>query len=351
MEAGQLLVVGKAAVRSLLPMRKCVDALEQAFLALAEQRARQDGGPEFVQQPVRSKLWAKDGEGLIQMPCFLSAKGATEGAPRKEMLGTKVLSYFATNAGTPYAVVQGCVLVFDAANGAVRAIIEASEVTAIRTASTSGLATQLLCRDTSDLVCTIVGAGKEAHTHIAAMHAVRDIKKFMVWCRSPEKGQKFVEEQLGLWADARFSIEYCANLQAACEAADIICTVTSATEPVVRGEWLKAGTHVNAIGAFQPHTRELDTDVIRKARVFCEEWDAAWSEAGDLIIPVEEGAVGKEHVLADLADLASKRVAGRTSDADVTVFKGTGVSLEDMAAAQAILDAAVDSGGGQWVEF
>jgi ornithine cyclodeaminase/alanine dehydrogenase-like protein (mu-crystallin family) len=271
---------------------------------------------------------------LLVMPAYLGTPAA---------LGVKVLTLVAANAGTTYPAIQGAVLLFEPEQGALAAILDANAITAIRTAAVSGLATRLLAQaDAGDLA--ILGSGVQARSHLAAMRAVRPLRRARVWSREPDHARQFAETES---ARHGLRVEPVATPREAVEGADLICTVTSARDPVVAGEWLSPGAHVNAVGVTgDPGTRELDTAAVTGARLFVDRRAAALVEAGDILVPIREGAIGESHILAELGDLVLGRHPGRTDSDEITVFKSLGLAIEDVAAAQYIYARAREQGAG-----
>jgi alanine dehydrogenase len=326
----RVLIVDQAQVRRLLPMGDCIPLMAETLSALARGQAL---------MPLRQVVSLPDAIGaLASMPAHLSAPPA---------LGIKVITVFPGNHGTEFDSHQGAVLLFETGHGRLLAVLDASSITAIRTAAVSAAATRALARpDASRLA--LVGAGVQAVTHLEAMALVRPLRQVRVWSRDPQHVRAFVERAR---SHAGIEVQAAASAQEAVEGADIVCTVTSSREPVVRGEWLRPGAHVNAVGASVRTARELDTAAVARARVFVDRLESAQSEAGDLLIPRAEGAIGDEHVQGELGDVLIGRVPGRRSPDEVTLFKSLGLAVEDVAAAHHIHARAVASGAGTWVEF
>jgi ornithine cyclodeaminase len=316
-----VLVISHADVVRLLPMEACVEVMADAL------RATSRGGAVL---PLRSVVWMPDRTGMIGlMPGFLD---------QPTSFGLKVVSIFPGNHGTRYDSHQGVVMLFETGHGTPIAIIDASSITAIRTAAVSGVATRALARpDAGDLA--ILGAGVQAATHLAAMRAVRPIRRVRVWSRDRARAQRF--------ADASpVAVEVMASARDAAFGADLICTTTAAREPILEGAWLAPGAHVNAVGACFAVTRELDTAAVVRARLIVDRLESTLAESGDFLIPRAEGAIGNDHIAGELGDLLLGRFAGRRSDDEVTLFKSLGIAIEDLAAAHHIYTQAVATGTG-----
>jgi len=326
----ETLIVNQAEVPRLLPMKDCIEVMARAFAALVRSEAT---------MPQRQIVWLGDRSGALGlMPAHLSGLGA---------LGLKAVTFFPRNEGTELDSHQGAVLLFEAGRGRLLAIIDATSLTSVRTAAVSGLATRLLAReDAGDLA--LVGSGVEARTHLEAMLAVRKLRRVRVASKTLVSATSFAERE-----SKRHGIEVtpCATVEEAVTGADIVCTVTSSREPVVLGEWLSPGAHVNAVGSSVPGARELDTLAVLRSRFFVDRKEAALAEAGDFLIPKGEGAVDDSHIRAELGQVVVGAVAGRLAPTDVTVFKSVGLAIEDVAAAQHIYSKARGSGFGKFVEF
>jgi ornithine cyclodeaminase len=315
------LVISYADVVRLLPMEACVEVMADAL------RATNRGGAVL---PLRSVVWMPDRTGMIGlMPGFLD---------QPTSLGLKVVSIFPGNHGTKYDSHQGVVMLFDTQHGTPIAIIDASSITAIRTAAVSGVATRALARDDAgDLA--ILGAGVQAATHLAAMRAVRPIRRVRVWSRNRDHAQRFADR-------SPVAVEVMASARDAVDGADLICTTTAAREPVLEGAWLGPGVHINAVGACFAATRELDTAAVVRARLIVDRLESALAESGDFRIPKAEGAISDDHIAGELGDVLLGRVAGRRSGDEVTLFKSLGIAIEDLAAAHYIYTQAVATGSG-----
>ena len=326
----ETLIVNQAEVPRLLPMKDCIEVMARAFAALARSEAT---------LPQRQIVWMADRSGALGlMPAHMSGLGA---------LGLKAVTFFPRNEGTELDSHQGAVLLFESGRGRLLAIIDATSVTAVRTAAVSGLATRLLAReDAGDLA--LVGSGVEARTHLEAMLLVRKIRRVRVASKTPDRARAFAEREARRHT---IVVTPCGSVEEAVTGADIVCTITSSREPVLKGEWLSPGAHVNAVGSSVASARELDTLAVLRSRLFVDRREAALAEAGDFLIPKAEGAVDDAHIRGELGQLVTGEVKGRLAPTDVTVFKSVGLAIEDLAAAQHIYSKARGSGIGKFVEF
>ncbi len=323
-------VVAQAEVEALLPMLECIEVMREVFEALARGDAV---------QPLRSMVWLPDRSGLLGlMPAYTGSPLA---------IGIKVVTVMPGNHGTELDSHQGVVLVFETVRGSLRAIVDASAITALRTAAVSGLATRCLAReDAGDLA--LLGAGVQAASHARAMAAVRPLRRVRVWSRSPASARGFAAREsarLGL------AIEVCASARAAVDGADLVCTTTASRTPVLDGAWLAEGAHVNAVGACFRDARELDTAAVARARLFVDRRESALQEAGDILIPIAEGAIGAGHIRAELGELVSGAHPGRATRDEITLFESLGLAVEDLAAAHAVWVRAEAAGAGTAIEL
>ncbi|MGB5132828.1 MAG: ornithine cyclodeaminase family protein, partial [Steroidobacteraceae bacterium] len=241
----------------------------------------------------------------------------------------------------------GVVLYFDGTNGRLLAILDASSLTAIRTAAVSGLATRLLARANAK-VLAILGSGVQAMTHLEAMRCVRPFAEIREWSRREDSAQAFAQ-RAGEQFECRLQVAPTAEL--AVRGADVVCTTTAAREPVLLGQWLAPGAHVNAVGASVPSARELDSEAVRRARLFVDRRESVLAEAGDFLFPRNEGVIDDAHVLGELGELVLGRVAGRQRAQEITVFKSLGIAIEDVASARFIYERALKENAGTWLQI
>ncbi len=322
-----VLILNQGEVEQLLDMSGCMEAMAEVLEALAR-------GELFM--PLRTIAFppgARSGIGL--MP---SHRGGS--AP---LYALKTVCVFPGNAKRGLDPHQGTVTLFSGETGEVRALMNASAITAIRTAAVSGVATRLLAREDARELA-IVGAGHQAHPHIAAMLEARPFERIRIASRSFEHAERLAAE----WplASAVDSVEE------AVRGADVVCTVTSSKEPVLERGWLKEGAHVNAVGSSVKDARELDTETIVACSLFVDRRESTVNEAGDYLMPLAEGAIsGPEHIKAELGEILTGEHPGRTSPQELTVFKSLGLAVEDLAAAEYVVRRAEAAGVGITVPF
>lgn len=330
----ELLALTERDVYDMLPMRDCIRIMAEALAALAEGRAH---------LPLRSVMSIPDGRGVLaMMPGFMWGDGRSDAA-----LGFKAVSVFPGNAERGVDTHQGTVALLDPDTGELRAVMDGGAITAIRTAAVSGVATDRLARKDA-ATAAILGAGVQARTHLEALAAVRQLQGVRVWSRRPERAREFVALQRSKY---RFPVEAVPTAEAAVREADIVATVTASPEPVVSRSWVKPGVHINAVGSSTPAARELDTATVAAARVFVDSRESAMAEAGDLLIPIQEGAITADHIVAELGEVVAGKQPGRRSPEEITLFKSLGLAIEDVVAAGFVVRHAIQTRRGRSVAW
>jgi len=326
-----ILILTHAEVEKLLPMAECIPVMEQALTALAKGQ---------VHMPLRMVVRPPDAAGLMGlMPSYMSGD--------KPVYGLKAVCVFPQNTAIGKDAHQGSVMLFSGETGELLALMNASAITAIRTAAVSGAATKLLARDDAgDLA--LIGAGVQAHTHIAAMACVRPIRRVRVASRNVQHAAKFAEEMRTRYL---FPIEAVGSVESAVRGADLIVTATTAREPILKREWISPGAHLNVVGSSIPTTREVDTATMAAASLFVDRRESTLNEAGDYLFAMREGAIGPEHIRAEIGELVIGAKPGRTSPDEITLFKSLGLAVEDLASAEYVYRKAQEKKVGTWVEF
>jgi ornithine cyclodeaminase len=239
------------------------------------------------------------------------------------------------------------VLLFEAEHGQPVALLDAAEITAIRTAAASGLATRLLARpEAGDLA--LLGAGEQACSHLEAMLSVRSLRRIRVWARDRDKARIFADTQ---GARHRIVVETSPTVREAIAGADIICTTTKAREPILQGDWLTPGVHINIVGSSIAAAAEIDTAAVVKARFFVDRRESTINEGGEYLRALKAGAITAEHILGEIGEVANGSKVGRSSPLDVTIYKSLGIAPQDLASAHHVLEKARAAGVGQIIDF
>jgi alanine dehydrogenase len=318
------LYISKEEVAQFLSMEKCIGLMEEAFRSLAN---------ADVLQPLRSIMWLPEKTGGLGMMPAYSAD--------KKMMGIKLISVFPGNKKFGYPSHQGAVLLFESEYGKLSAIVDADEITAIRTAAVSALATKLLARDIPSTLA-ILGSGIQAMQHVEAMLCVRKINSIKIWSRDHSNAA-----ELAAQISKKHKVPAIAakDTKDAIIGADIICTATASPTPLVLGKWIKKGAHINAVGSCTPGTRELDTSAIINSKLYTDRYESIYHESGDFIIPKKEGAINDDHVKGELAELMTGIKKGRETDDEITIFKSLGIAIEDVYAAEYVYKAIIQKNG------
>jgi ornithine cyclodeaminase len=319
-----VLVLSDADVRELLDMESCIAAMEAALAALAR---------EELSMPLRF-VFRPPGEQLLGlMP-------AHSGGPTP-VFSLKEIVIAPSNGARGLDPHQGAVLLHDGETGVLRAVLNASAITETRTAAVSAVATKLLARPAARRVA-ILGAGVQARSHAHAMRTVIDDPELRVWSRTPAHAEALALESHAVRCD---------TVEDAVDGADVVCTCTSAREPIVRRAWLAPGAHVNAVGSSVPAARELDADLVAAASLFVDRRESTLNESGDYLRAVEEEGIGPDHILAELGELLVGAHQGRRDNDELTLFKSLGLAVEDLAAAALCVDRARERDIGVEVPF
>ena len=311
-------------------MDECMDVMADALSALAR-------GEAIL--PLRPVMRLPEKVGALGlMPSYLANIKA---------MGLKAVSVFPGNHGTRYDSHQGAVLLFEATHGQLLSVMDATSITAIRTAAVSGVATRLLARADAQSLA-ILGSGTQARTHFGAMMEARGIKTVRVWSRNDERATRFADLEA---KRNGIAVRAAATVEEAVAGADIICTTTAAPEPILKGEWISPGTHINAVGSSVPFTRELDTAAVKNARLYVDRRESTLNEAGDFLFAKREGAIDDSHIVGEIGEILLGTVEGRRTPGEITLFKSLGLGIEDLAAANHIYRRAVERGAGVSVEL
>lgn len=315
-------------VRKALPMADAVEAMKGAFKELSEREAT---------VPLRTHIQMKDPDAdVLVMSCY---------SPRLKRVGVKFLTLHPENTKQGLPFIQASVMVVDAEDGTPLALMNGGALTAIRTGAASGAATDMLARQDASKAA-IFGSGIQAATQLEAICAVREIKSvkvFDVYSESAEAYAKRMGEQLGI------DVSVAGSATEALAEADVVCTATTSTTPVFEDADVMPGTHINAIGVYKPHEREIPAATVARAFVVVDEREAAWEESGELVLARDEGLIDESHVKAELGEIVAGSKSGRESNDQVTMFKSVGVANQDLSAATAVLQRGAELGLGTQV--
>ncbi len=312
-------ILSRDDVRRALPMLQAIEAVKRGFAQLAAGQA---------DLPLRTALDVPRHDGVtLLMPGYLAAD---------DQLAVKIVSVFDQNPAKGLPLIHALVVVVDATTGQPAAVMDGAYLTALRTGAASGAATDLLARRDAS-TASIFGAGAQGRTQLEAVCAVRPIEQAFVYDIAPEQASTYADEMAERLS---LPIAVAETPSEAVKAADVICTATTATSPVFDNADVRLGTHINAIGAYTPEMQEVPPETILRARVVIDECEACMVEAGDILIPIEQGMMTADHIYAELGDIIVGRKTGRESPEEITFFKSVGVAVQDVAVSAAVLESA-----------
>ncbi len=304
-------------------------------LIVAMRAALEQFSSRAVVQPVRSVVEVGlQRAAFALMPAFIAEPPA---------LGAKLVTLFPSNTKAGLPTHLATLILLDSMTGELIAIMDGRFITEARTAAVSAVATQALAQPGAG-VLAVIGSGVQARSHVDAIGRVRELREIRAWSPNADRLARFVRETT---ARSGATVTAAASAQAAVDGADIVVLATSAREPVVRSAWIADGAHICAVGACRPHQREMETALVARGRVFVDSRAGALAEAGDLLIPIAEGAFDASHIAGELGEVAAGTVPGRRSAAEVTIFKSLGMGVEDVAAAHLAYQKAAERGLGR----
>jgi ornithine cyclodeaminase len=327
----KILILDSRQIKQLLSIVDCIELMSDALSALAR---------DEVYQPLRTIIRPPGARGLLGlMPAYRSGE--------RGAFGLKAICVFPENPSQGKDAHQGAVTLFSRETGELLALMNASEITAIRTAAVSAVATRLLAREDAHELA-MIGAGVQARTHLVALACVRSIKRARVVARNFDHAQQFVDE---MQPNFLCPIEAVRENEDAVRGADLIVTVTSSLEPVINKEWISPGAYINAIGTHSPHSREIDGATMASARIFVDRRESALNESGDYLLAAKEGLVTPDNIVGEIGELLIGKKSGRTSETEITLFKSLGLAIEDVACAEYLYSKALNESVGSWVNF
>ena len=327
----KILILDSAQIRELLSMRECIELMADALAALAR---------DEIFQPLRTIIRPPQARGLLGL--MSAYRTGEQGA-----FGLKAITVFPENPAQGKDAHQGAVMLFSRETGELLALMNASEITAIRTAAVSAVATRLLAREDAGRLA-IVGAGVQARTHLAALALVRTIKDARVVARNFDHAVELAREMQPKFP---FPIEPVQTNEEAVRDADLVVTATSSLEPVLNKDWISAGVHINAIGTHSPNSREIDSGTMSAARIFVDRRESALNESGDYLLAAKEGVVTPESIIGEIGELLIGSKSGRSSSGEITLFKSLGLAIEDVACADYLYQKALSENVGTHVNL
>lgn len=331
-----LRIINQLQVRELLPMGECIELIANAMAASSRGDAI---------QPLR---WIMDLPGVDNacwgtMSCYLAAQESIG----PECFGIKVASVFPENFNVGLQSHQGMVILFEREHGQPQALFHGGEITAIRTGAASAVATRVLSREDSHRLA-ILGYGEQAGIHLAAMTKVRDIDEVRVWGRSPERAKQFAD---------KFSKQFNVNIlvantvEDAVKHADIVCTTTASLTPILQGEWIQPGTHLNVVGSSVSQFREVDVEAVVRSRFYVDFKPMTLVEGGEYLVAIKENAIDESHIVGEVGDVLLGNLVGRQNNTEITMYKSLGMPVQDLASALFMFNKAEKNDVGVVVDF
>ena len=318
-------LLNEAQVQSLLPMADLISAMESA---IARFSARE------VLQPMRTVLMvgpAKAYYGL--MPAYI---------PEPASMGAKLVTVYGSNAAKNLPSHLATIVLFDPETGSLIGLMDGRYITEARTAAVSAVSVQKLAKKDAATLA-IVGSGVQAQSHLEAFSIIRNLKDVRIWSPKAASREKFAKDSS---AHSKAPVRATATAEEAVRGADLIVLVTSSPTPVINDAWVSPGAHVVCVGACRPDQREMDPTLVARARLYCDSRAAALVESGDIVQGIKEGLFGPDHVRGELGEVVLGKAPGRASDSDITIFKSLGMAVEDVVAADLVLQRAIKANAG-----
>ncbi len=313
-----MIVLSDRDVAALLPMAAAIEVVDKAMIAVSAGAAN---------LPLRMVVDVGPPNMMGVMPgAFLPGNGAVEGC-----FGVKLVSLFPNNPDAGFSSHQGAIVLFEPDHGSAVAMMNAGLLTAVRTAAASAVATRALARQDSATLA-MVGAGEQAEHHVEAMLLVRpSIRTLRIAGRRPEKAQAFAEHVAA--HHPGLAVTVAEDVRSAVDGADIVCTVTSSPTPVLEGDWIAPGTHLNVVGASVASKREIDEETVVRSRLFVDYRPSTFAQAGEVIGAIDSGRIGRDHVLAEIGEVLSGKAVGRRDENEITLYRSLGIAAQDLACA------------------
>ena len=327
----KVLIVNKNEIKDAITMLGCIELMEDLFVKLEE---------GIADNPLRKAMVLpnKNGGLLSMMPGYNS---------QKNIMGIKTVSVYPENADIGLESHQGTVTLFDSTNGIPLAIMDASQITSIRTAAVSAVATKALANKNSK-VLAIIGSGVQAASHIEAMNTILDLDEIRVWSRNKKNVEIFIKNQR-----KKYSIPFihAHSISDALENADVVCTTTSSNEPLIFSNHLTRGMHINAVGSSVKNAREFDGNAMKLSKFYVDKIESTLNESGDFLLAKKEGIINDKHIKGTIGEVLINNINGRESKNDITLFKSLGLAIEDISTAFYIYEKYKKNNEGHWIEF
>ena len=316
-------------IQKAISMSEAIGLMKDAFIQLSAGSAS---------APLRTKIEMPQANGTaLFMPAYL---------PKNEQFSLKAVSLFKNNPSRGLPLIHALVVLFDAIDGKPLALINGETLTALRTGAASGLATDLLARVDSQ-IAFIFGAGVQGRSQLEAICCVRTIRKAYIFDIRREVAEIFSQE---MSQKLDFPVKVADSMDLLRQA-DVICAATTSPQPVFQHEYLKSSVHINAVGSYKPNEREIPGETIQKAKIVVDQRQACLSEAGDIVLPIQEGLITPDYIYAEIGEIAAGIKQGRSKQNEITLFKSVGNAVQDLAVASRLLENAAKLSLGQDVRL
>jgi len=319
------LCLSEADIRAVLPMPDLIGAMETALAAFSSGK---------VVQPVRPVVEMGEGALFAAMPGFVRAPA---------VLGAKLVAVIGANRARGLPTHQASILLLDPETGALIALMDGRLITEMRTAAASAVSARYMARADAR-VLTILGSGVQARSHLAALMLWRSFPEVRVWSPTLDHVRQFA-------AESPSPVRVCLSAAEAVRGADVVVLATASATPVIEDGWVAPGAHVVSVGACRPNQREMDPELVARARVVVDSRESAFQESGDIVLGLREGRFANGHIVAELGEVVLGSVPGRTSESEITVFKSLGLAVEDLAAARLAYQRATEQGKGVRIDL
>lgn len=325
-----MLILSAAQVKELVEMREAINLMESAL-------AEFSGGHAVMPVQATTRILPRGGL-MLSMPAFMG---------KTDALGSKTLTIYNGNPQKGLPRILAVILLNDPHTGKVLALVDGTYLTAVRTAAASGAATKYLAT-TGPKCLGIVGTGVQGHSHLWAMLEVAQVTSVRIYNRSREKAEAFEAS-----AERRFGvpIDIANSAEEAIRGSDLVVLATSSATPVVKWEWFKPGCHINAVGSYSSDIRELDSDTVASSRILVDSRDAVYAECGDILMPLQEGRISRAQAADEIGEVVAGTKPGRSTADQVTLYKGVGMAVEDVAIAALVYRKALARGMGTNVDL
>jgi len=323
-------MISASDINSILSYKTCINIIRKVMVETTNRN---------VHLPLRQGMRLNDDDKILgYMFGYL-------GEPK--CFGVKLVSLFKNNNEKGFSSHLGLMVLYEINNGLPIAIMDGSVITSIRTAAASAVATEYLARKKVSIL-SILGTGEQAKSHLYTMNCVRSFNQIKIWGRNPDKVQTFINKHKN---NINTNLKYAENVESAVKNADVICTVTSSSKPILFSKWIKSGAHLNLVGSSVPNKSEVDSDIVLKSKYYVDYLESTLAQAGEFLIAKKNRLLDDSHIQGEIGEVILGKKKGRTSDTEITVYKSLGVASQDLAAAYYVYQNAKNNNIGQLIKI